>query len=157
MDWQMFLFSTAGRISRANFWLAVLIYVLVAAAASVAALVIITAPPSDLAALVLYIGGGLVFFCTFFSGMAVTIKRLHDRDKIGWWNVPFVVLPFLLLGASNGLVTAATAQVLCLIAGVLAVWGVIELGGLRGTPGPNRYGEDPLATAAVPAPGPAAS
>jgi len=153
----MFLFSTSGRIGRARFWLAVLIYLLVAAAAAVAAVIIITEPPSDFAALVLYIGGGLVFFLTFFSAMAVTIKRLHDRSKIGWWNIPFVVLPFLLLGASNGLVSDGTAEVLQLIAGLLALWGLVELGGLRGTRGPNRFGEDPLAAAIMPAVDPAAS
>ena len=149
MNWQMFLFSTSGRITRTQFWLAVLIYLLISAATATAALIIVTEPPSDLAALVLYIGGGLVFFMTVFSAMAVTIKRLHDRNRIGWWNVPFVMLPALLLGASNGLVSEETSQVLWLIAAALGVWGVTELGVLRGTAGPNRFGCDPLATTAT--------
>lgn len=153
MDWQLFLFSTAGRITRTQFWLAVMIYLLTTAAAVTAALIIIIEPTNDLAALVLYVGGGLLFFLVFFSAMAVTIKRLHDRDKIGWWNIPFVVLPFLLLGASNGLVSAATSQGLLLVAAALGVWGVIELGCLRGSAGHNRYGDDPSMTATLPTPG----
>jgi uncharacterized membrane protein YhaH (DUF805 family) len=149
LNYQMFLFSTSGRITRTQFWLAVLIYLLVSAAAATAALIIVTEPPSDLGALVLYIGGGLVFFMTVFSAMAVTIKRLHDRNKIGWWNIPFVMLPCLLLGASNGLVSETTSQALWLIAAALGVWGVVELGLLRGTAGPNRFGCDPLNPAAA--------
>lgn len=147
----MFLFSTGGRIARAQFWLAVLIYFLITVVAGAAALFIITAPPSELAALVLYVGGGLLFGLMFFSAMAVTIKRLHDRDKIGWWNVPLVVLPCLLLGASNGIVSDSTAEVLWLIATVLGLWGLIELGCRRGSGGPNRFGADPLEGLAPPA------
>ena len=156
MDWQQFLFSTGGRVTRSQFWLAVLIYFLTIVVATGATLFIITAPPSDLAALILYIGGGLLFLCVFFSAMAVTIKRLHDRNRIGWWNVPMVVLPCLLLSASNGLVSESTSELLWLIATVLGLWGVIELGCLRGTVGANRFGEDPLAGADAPAVHPAA-
>ena len=34
---------------------------------------------------------------------------------------------------------------------VVAVWGLVELGFLRGTVGPNQYGPDPLEPAQVPA------
>ena len=32
------------------------------------------------------------------SGIAVGIKRLHDRDKGGWWLLLFYVVPGLLGG-----------------------------------------------------------
>lgn len=153
MYWQMLLFSTSGRITRSQFWLAFLIYVLVAAVASVITLFIITSAASDLGALVLYIGGGLISGLTFFSAMAVSVKRLHDRNKIGWWNIPMMVLPILLLGASNGLVTPSTANILVIVAAVLGAWGVIELGLLRGTVGDNPYGPDPLASPVLPTAG----
>jgi uncharacterized membrane protein YhaH (DUF805 family) len=35
--------------------------------------------------------------------------------------------------------------ILSLAAGIIAIWGFVELGCLRGTPGPNQYGPDPLA------------
>jgi uncharacterized membrane protein YhaH (DUF805 family) len=31
----------------------------------------------------------------------------------------------------------------------ISIWACVELGCLRGTAGPNRYGPDPLASAAV--------
>ena len=37
---------------------------------------------------------------------------------------------------------------LSLAAGVIAIWAFIELGCLRGTPGANQYGPDPLGTPA---------
>ncbi len=49
------------------------------------------------------------------------MKRYHDRNKSGWW-VLIVFVPVI-----GGL------------------WYLIECGFLRGTPGPNNYGPDPLA------------
>ena len=46
----------------------------------------------------------------------VYIKRFHDRDKSGWW---------VLIG---------------LIPIIGAIWLLIELGFLKGTDGPNRFG-----------------
>jgi uncharacterized membrane protein YhaH (DUF805 family) len=34
--------------------------------------------------------------------------------------------------------------IILLAAAAIAIWGFVELGCLRGTPGPNRYGADPL-------------
>ena len=46
-------------------------------------------------------------------------KRWHDRDKSGWWSL------------------------IVLIPGIGGIWMLIELGFLRGTAGPNRFGSDP--------------
>jgi uncharacterized membrane protein YhaH (DUF805 family) len=52
-----------------------------------------------------------------WPAIAVSVKRWHDRDKSGWW-VLVSLLPLVGL-----------------------VWALIQNGLLRGTPGPNRYGE----------------
>jgi uncharacterized membrane protein YhaH (DUF805 family) len=36
--------------------------------------------------------GTVLFFWMF---LATSIKRLHDRDKSGWWMVPFFAVPHL--------------------------------------------------------------
>jgi uncharacterized membrane protein YhaH (DUF805 family) len=54
----------------------------------------------------------------FLPGLAVTIRRLHDLDRTGWW----VLLVLTIIGIV-----------------VLIAWFV-----MRGTVGPNRYGPDPL-------------
>jgi uncharacterized membrane protein YhaH (DUF805 family) len=51
--------------------------------------------------------------------LAVTVRRLHDRDKSGWW-VLIGLIP--LIGSF-----------------IILIWFVG-----RGTEGPNRFGEDPL-------------
>lgn len=77
--------------------------------------------------------------------MAMGIKRLHDRNKSGWWALPVILLPVLLNGAGRGgLVTASSAMTLQWVSLALAVLGIVELGFLRGTVGPNQFGPDPL-------------
>jgi uncharacterized membrane protein YhaH (DUF805 family) len=148
VDWQMFLFSTAGRINRAKYWLAALVYVVLSVVACIVAVLLLTST-SDAAAVILYVGGGVVFLGLYFSAIAVAIKRLHDRDKTGWWSVPFLVLPGMLQSASSGLVSPATGTGLSIAAAILGIWGLVELGCLRGTIGPNSFSDDPLATPAT--------
>jgi uncharacterized membrane protein YhaH (DUF805 family) len=83
---------------------------------------------------------------SLWSLAATTIKRLHDRNKSGWWIVAFLVAPPLFRGITDSLdESSVAAVVLSLAAMVLTVWGFIELLFLRGTSGPNRFGPDPLA------------
>src|ERR1700682_3356241 len=34
--------------------------------------------------------------CALWIYLATTIRRLHDRDKSGWWAIPFLLSPYLL-------------------------------------------------------------
>jgi uncharacterized membrane protein YhaH (DUF805 family) len=78
---------------------------------------------------------------------ATTIKRLHDRNKSGWWIVAFLVAPPLLRGIADRFDEMSVASVvLSLPAMVLTVWGFIELLFIQGRRGPNRFGPDPRAT-----------
>jgi uncharacterized membrane protein YhaH (DUF805 family) len=79
---------------------------------------------------------------------ATTIKRLHDRNRSGWWIVAFIIVPPLLRNITDRLdESSVTAVVLSLDAMVLTLWGFIELLLIKGTSGPNRFGPDPLAPA----------
>jgi len=62
----------------------------------------------------------LFTLATIIPGFAVSIRRLHDIDRTGWW----FLLVFTLIGAV-----------------VLFVWACF-----KGTTGSNRFGPDPLAT-----------
>ena len=62
----------------------------------------------------------LVSLGLFLPGLAVSVRRLHDVDRSGWW----VLLAFIPL---IGII-------------VLIVWWATE-----GTRGPNRFGTDPKA------------
>jgi len=68
--------------------------------------------------------GAIIFFILliplFWMSFAIQIKRWHDRDKSGWWCL-IVLIPY-----------------------IGPIWAFIENGCLGGTPGPNRFGNDPL-------------
>jgi len=162
MKWKDYLFGFRGRIGRARFLLyfaiAVPLYALLIVVFWIYALSIPgayenggpTPWPSD----PLGILGAILFFlvlaATTLAGAAVTVKRLHDRDKAWWWLMVYVVAPDVLLSLAEILAQAeilnlSAALVIEFAALALATWGSVELTLLRGTPGDNRFGTDPLA------------
>ena len=82
-----------------------------------------------------------VLLILMVSGVAVGTKRLHDRNKSGWWLLLFYLVPPMLngLGKMTGLPLIFTVSSL-----VVSIWALVELGFLRGTSRPNEYGPDPL-------------
>ena len=75
---------------------------------------------------------------------ATSIKRLHDRDKSGWWMVPFFVVPGLYNQFDDRLPDSYFMMLPALIVSALYVWGFIEMYCLRGSRKTNRFGADPL-------------
>jgi uncharacterized membrane protein YhaH (DUF805 family) len=167
MDWTSFLFGFQGRINRARIWLGVLaifcwmIFVLMVAA-SLGALLGATGSfslgvndvfrlvdpetyrshaPAHLPILVIKTAGNSLFLWVY---LAVSVKRLHDRDKSGWWMVPFFVLPGLYNQFSDRLDDSYLVIPLGLIAGGLCLWGGIEMYFLKGSRKTNRFGPNPL-------------
>ena len=78
--------------------------------------------------------------------LAPYAKRLHDRNKSGWWVGVFLGLPMILeyYGGSI-LLEAPEIPEFAWAAALIQIWGLIELGFLPGTSGDNRFGADPLA------------
>ena len=76
--------------------------------------------------------------------LAISIKRLHDRDRSGWWTLPFLVLPVLHSHFENSLPDSYFFLPLNLAALVCTVWGFIELACLKGDPSTNQFGPNPL-------------
>ena len=148
MDLGNLLFSFEGRINRGKFWLAVLIYI----AVSIVVGILAFASGSDTTATLLT---SVINLVTFVSGLFVAIKRLHDRDKSGWWLVLFYFAPSILFGiglvmfvfgwAGDASGVGRVGLLFCLAGLAVGLWALVELGCLRGTAGPNRYGPDPLA------------
>jgi uncharacterized membrane protein YhaH (DUF805 family) len=150
MDWTTLLFSFNGRINRGKYWLAVLIYMAVWTTFIACSLIWLGGLNFDNlfsiagAGLLIWLIGLILFIAGTWSGLAVGIKRLHDRDKSGWWILLFWLGPSVL-----GSWPAATPDfgggfMLSLAAAAIAIWAFVELGCLRGTSGPNQYGPDPL-------------
>jgi uncharacterized membrane protein YhaH (DUF805 family) len=122
------LFSFQGRANRAKFWLVALgIFVIeIILFAAILGPVATSADPQQALAGIGPIAHIVMFVFVVVAAwvsLAVGVKRFHDRNKSGWW----VLVNFVPLIGN--------------------LWYLIECGFLRGTPGPNDYGPDPLAAA----------
>jgi uncharacterized membrane protein YhaH (DUF805 family) len=139
------LLGADGRISRTQFWLGILIVLAMLAATF---LVIMWLVPIFAVAAMILAPLTIVMLC---------VKRLHDRNRSGWWVLVFVVLPNILDNLQDKLTEGTPLWWVLVLAGIaVSLWGLIEIGFLRGTDGDNDYGPDPLAIPA-PAPRPAPS
>lgn len=132
MEWMLLpykrYFDFSGRSRRKEYWMFVLLNIIVAVFAS--ALIFSQVPMSEEAVLayqsegpgaMFYLGVGiLVIFAlfTFIPSLAVQIRRFHDQDKSGW---------FMLLG------------LIPYVGGLI----VLVFMCIEGTRGPNRFGADP--------------
>jgi uncharacterized membrane protein YhaH (DUF805 family) len=85
---------------------------------------------------------------------ATTAKRLHDRNRNGWWTLAVLAidhLSYMYYGLFFGLnfgvdISIAKELLLVLFAvclSLLQTWIVIELFFMIGTDGQNRFGSDP--------------
>jgi len=150
MDWTTLLFSFNGRINRAKYWLAVLIYMVVWTAFIAAIFMWLGGlNPDNLfsfagTGLLIWLIGFILLVALTWSGLAVGIKRLHDRDKSGWWILLFWLGPSVLGGWQTVTPDLGGGIIFSLAATAIAIWAFVELGCLAGTPGPNQYGPDPL-------------
>ena len=127
---QSLLFSFTGRVNRAKWWL-INIAITVVYFVVIGVMVGGAASSSDPAAALQSMGtiGGIVMFvlsiAILWISLAVAAKRWHDRGKTAWW----ILIAFVPVIGS--------------------IWYLIECGFLKGTTGANKYGADPLATAAA--------
>ena len=65
--------------------------------------------------------GALFSLAVLLPWISVSVRRLHDVDRSGWWYL-LVLIPLI-------------GPLILIVAFYIS----------RGTPGPNRFGEDPLA------------
>jgi uncharacterized membrane protein YhaH (DUF805 family) len=156
INWGNLLFGFSGRINRAKWWLAVLIYVILGVVAAIIA-AIVGETVGNIVTLVAVIP-------QVWIALAAGAKRLHDLNRTAAWLVLFVLGPIVLiilffviagmdvlLALGSGDLDAATlarvgtaGAISGLLWLILAIWMLIWLGCLRGTVGPNQYGPDPL-------------
>jgi uncharacterized membrane protein YhaH (DUF805 family) len=149
------LFTYTGRINRAKYWLTLLVYLAITVLLIAIGLIMFgnsllavgDEETDEIVVGLLSRGIGftlivlVVYIPMVVSGFMVGIKRLHDRDKSGWWLLVFYVLPGVLNAIGE---TLAAGWIFSLASFAISIWALVELGLLRGTAGPNRYGPDPL-------------
>ncbi len=135
MNYQQLLFSFNGRIRRLHYWLGaigsgIVLGVIAGVGISLGAMLSHGEGPGVVGGLVYVI----VMVLAIWIGLALQIKRWHDRDKSWVW----IFISFIPI--------------------VGPIWVLVECGFLDGTQGPNKYGPSPkgiqgpaAATAAGPA------
>lgn len=165
MDWTNYLFSFNGRINRAKWWMFLLVCIgyVVAIWVVTFALLQVSLGAVAIWGIITLIG----YVVLIYSSLAVGAKRLHDRNKGAIWLLVFYGIPMVIggyyaysmygaMGAAMGAADqqAATMNMMQAMQGlwwlqlidlVIGIWGLVELGILKGTTGDNQYGPDPLA------------
>lgn len=140
MDWNYLYASFSGRLNRKPYWIAA-IPLMVAGLVSQAAVTFLMGPLAGMAV-------GILFL---YPSFALTVKRAHDRNRPTWLIGAFFILMVLitLLTPPDIEQMEASPSTPFLLAAivwlVMSLFFLIDLGFLRGTVGPNRYGPDPLA------------
>jgi uncharacterized membrane protein YhaH (DUF805 family) len=129
-------FGFSGRANRAKYWLV--------AAINVAIMTVLTVVAIVGNAPALWIVFIIAILVLVVSSVAVSIRRLHDRGKSGWWVLVFIFVPGLLNGVGSRLDDPVPMMILSLAGLAISIWALVELGFLRGTQGDNAYGPDPL-------------
>ncbi|MGI8943571.1 MAG: DUF805 domain-containing protein [Qipengyuania sp.] len=145
MEWMILPFKRyaefSGRSRRMEYWMFALLNVIVMTvlmflafgAGGFANLADPEAAEAGLGAMFGGLGLLLVIYAlaVLIPSVAVTVRRLHDRDMSGWWY----------LGAILGSMIP--------VIGFLVSIAFLVLMALPGTRGPNRYGPDPKAAEAL--------
>jgi len=148
MNWGHLFFQFDGRVNRAKFWIAALIF------AAINVVLAILGYVMD-QSVVFQALNSMLGIVILISSIAVGVKRLHDRNKSGWYLLLFYLVPSILvvIGVLIGAFvedSTIIATVLGLLAFAIGVWAFVEMGCLRGTIGINQYGPDPVAPATIP-------
>lgn len=156
-DWQNTFFTFKGRFNRARYWVNSVAAFVVAMLLQLIAIYMFPIPEEVInifhSETLQQVIVGIIQFSpavTFvYISTAISVKRLHDRDKSGWWALFYLGLPSLVLVM---IVVAADAQgqvagwpaALVIPYLILLIVTFIELACLKGTDGPNQYGPDPV-------------
>jgi uncharacterized membrane protein YhaH (DUF805 family) len=141
MDFKELFTSFDGRINRAKFWAGAVILL------AIWFVVDVLFGSSMFGGFLLV----LVALGLFYPAYAVAAKRFQDRDKPGkmalYGLIPVLIAALFYAFGMTGDLTGpnAVGWICILIYWSVGLWFVIELGILKGTPGPNHFGGDPLA------------
>lgn len=139
MDFISLFISFTGRINRAKYWVAV-----ICCAVFFFAVIGVTMATSSMNAV--FRAALIAYVPLIYVGVVTGIKRLHDRNKSGWWIVLFYGGSSIVSLIAAVLDESSIPLFLLQLVGLgTSLWGLVELGFLRGTIGSNRYGPDPLA------------
>ena len=114
MNFIQICFSFKGRINRTTWWMMQLLTLPIFIVASVITYNAYTVLSMPILITSVYLIPIVLILVLIWVSLAVTTKRLHDRDKSGWW----------------------------LLINFIPIIAMFELGFIKGTRGDNRFGAD---------------
>ena len=120
MDFKALFLTYDGRLNRQPYWIGIIILAVINVV--LRAVFGLIGGEHAIATLLSVI----VSVALIYPSICIGIKRCHDRDRSGWF------------------------QLIALIPLIGGIWLFVELGCLRGTVGPNRFGPDPLDMVGIP-------
>ena len=143
MDLSSLFLSLDGQINLARFWLGTVILAVISFAATYLIVLLVGVSQGAIAL------SAAVAFALAYPSYAVMAKRFQDRDKPGRLAliglVPVYAVNLLYtFDVFYSLSPSTLAQGADVVISLIFLWIMVELGFLKGTQGPNRYGPDPL-------------
>jgi uncharacterized membrane protein YhaH (DUF805 family) len=150
----------SGRSRRMEYWMWVVFQMLIAIAFWVLMMVTVGSAmmstargnPTGMlaaggAAMVIWAVMMLVWLAFIIPGLAVSVRRLHDTNRSGWWIlapiagycIMFVGISMTANGSSMGGVLMTIGGIAVLVLAIMLFVFML----LEGTKGPNKYGPDP--------------
>lgn len=137
------LFGYDGRIGRLYYWLGLMAaWAITGFLAGIAEDV--TVGTGDIGRYVAFV---FIVGMLLWTHSAVTVKRLHDRDRSAFWYLLYGIAPPALFIVATYFYTHRAyeaALVIYVLSFAGLIWVIVELGCLRGISGPNRFGPDPM-------------
>ena len=140
MRWVQALTGFRGRLRRRDFWIGLVLLLLVELVLSFVFVGIMRptgATQIELAAL------WLALAILVWGSAALIVKRLHDRGKSSLWYPLFGLVPALcyrlgeVYSSNISNVLSPAQQGFWLLGLILWIWAIVELGFMKGTPGPE--------------------
>ena len=133
-------FTFKGRASRSEFWPFAILEWLICYVIGAVADAVFTS--GNNAAGVLCV---VLYVLCYIPLFTAAVRRFHDRNKSGWLLTGILLASLAVVGLSFlALLYLETAVWICVILEVGAFIYVLSELSKKGTPGSNRFGEDPL-------------
>ena len=142
MDWMLMPLRRyaefSGRSQRKEYWMFALFTSL---AALVLGVIEVVAGISQSIAGVYGPLSAILVLATLVPSIAVSVRRLHDTDRSGWWLLA-IVIPYAVVGFGAA-TTNMTATMIGAVAVLIVAIALLVFFVSNGTQGPNRFGPDP--------------